>query len=130
MSAMRMTSPPMLLGRKLLKKVATRNDPVSVRAGTGTPCAPSSSPHRHALASTISRYSPSADASHASDAVRTYAQSRGASLREISRTSRPTLTTAFTTEQERVRADDGCGAAASGGVAVARQREGVDWGNP
>ena len=27
---MRMTSPPMLLGRKLLKKLATRNEPSSV----------------------------------------------------------------------------------------------------
>ena len=30
-SRMRITSPPMLLGRKLLKKIATRNEPSSER---------------------------------------------------------------------------------------------------
>ena len=34
-SVIRTTSPPMLLGRKLLKNVATRNDCVKRRAGTG-----------------------------------------------------------------------------------------------
>jgi hypothetical protein len=54
-SAMRITSPPMLLGRKLLKNVATRNDPVRVRDGTSTPCAVRSSPQRQELARIISR---------------------------------------------------------------------------
>ncbi len=119
----------MLLGRKLLKKVATRNDPVSARAGTSTPCAASSSPHRHALASTISRYSPSANASQASDAVRTYAQSRGASLRETSSASNPTLMTAFPTKRSVFRVDDAGGAAGPGGVTVAASG-GVSRDNP
>ena len=38
-SPMRITSPPILLGRKLLKKSATRNEPSSVRDGTSTACA-------------------------------------------------------------------------------------------
>jgi hypothetical protein len=54
-SAMRTTSPPMLLGRKLLKKVATRNERVSVANDSATRCAWSSSPQRHALASTMTR---------------------------------------------------------------------------
>ena len=70
-SAMRTTSPPMLLGRKLLKNVATRKDPVSVRAGTLTPCASRSRPQRQALARIIRKYSASAAASQAMDAVRT-----------------------------------------------------------
>ena len=52
-SRMRITSPPMLLGRKLLKKSATRSDPRSVRSGIFTPCASSSRFQRHALASTL-----------------------------------------------------------------------------
>ena len=36
-SAMRTTSPPILLGRKLLKKVATRNEEVSHRNLQGIP---------------------------------------------------------------------------------------------
>jgi hypothetical protein len=48
-SAMRMTSPPMLLGRKLLKNVATRNDEVN-RLNEKRMCwALRSRPHRHAL---------------------------------------------------------------------------------
>ena len=69
-SAIRTTSPPMLLGRKLLKKVATRNDSVSARTRMCTPCASSSSPQRQALASTIRKYSASAAASQGSDADR------------------------------------------------------------
>jgi hypothetical protein len=70
-SAIRTTSPPMLLGRKLLKNVATRNDSVSARARRCTPCASSSSPHRHALATTIRKYSASAAPSHGIEAERT-----------------------------------------------------------
>jgi hypothetical protein len=52
-SAMRITSPPMLLGRKLLKNVATRNDELKRENGKCTPCASSSSPQRHALTAII-----------------------------------------------------------------------------
>src|SRR4051812_27649668 len=38
-SRMRTTSPPILLGRKLLKKPATRNDPSKVRPDRCTRCA-------------------------------------------------------------------------------------------
>ena len=54
-SAIRITSPPMLLGRKLLKNVATRNDLVRYANVSRTCCARSSTPHRTALASTIAR---------------------------------------------------------------------------
>src|SRR5581483_3857307 len=52
-SAMRKKSPPMLLGRKLLKNSATRYDPISVVAGTRTSCASSRTCHRHRLAATL-----------------------------------------------------------------------------
>ncbi len=52
-SAMRTTSPPMLLGRKLLKKEAIQNDSESVRAGTSTCCARSSRFHRQTLTAII-----------------------------------------------------------------------------
>ena len=48
-SATRMTSPPMLLGRKLLKKVATRNDEVSFEKGSRMFWAFRSRPQRQAL---------------------------------------------------------------------------------
>ncbi len=54
-SAIRMTSPPMLLGRKLLKNVATRNDETSLPNGRLRCWASSSSPHRHALMRIIAR---------------------------------------------------------------------------
>ena len=52
-SRMRITSPPMLLGRKLLKNSATSSDPSSERLRTWTPCASSSSCQRQVLASTL-----------------------------------------------------------------------------
>ena len=48
-SAIRTTSPPMLLGRKLLKKVATSHEPVSLPMGPGAPCVSSSKRQRQAL---------------------------------------------------------------------------------
>ena len=54
-SRIRITSPPMLLGRKLLKNVATRNDVTSVQPETEIRCAASSRFHRHALAKIITR---------------------------------------------------------------------------
>jgi hypothetical protein len=54
-SVMRTTSPPMLLGRKLLKKVATRNDCVRKENGSRTCCARRRTPQRTALARTITR---------------------------------------------------------------------------
>ena len=59
-SATRTTSPPMLLGRKLLKNVATRNDLVSVVRLTSTVCTWSSSRQRQALTSSINPYMPRA----------------------------------------------------------------------
>ncbi len=54
-SRIRTTSPPIVLGRKLLKNPATRYDDNSVRAGTTMPCARSSSCQRHALVSTLKK---------------------------------------------------------------------------
>ena len=54
-SRIRMMSPPMLDGRKLLKNVATRNEFASVAYGTATCCAFSRNCQRHALASTMAR---------------------------------------------------------------------------
>ena len=59
-SAMRTTSPPMLLGRKLLKKDAIQNDSESVRAGTSTCCARSSRFHRQTLTAIITMWAPRA----------------------------------------------------------------------
>ena len=54
-SVMRMTSPPMLLGRKLLKKMATRYEESSSVRGTCTLCASSSTRQRQVLASTCAK---------------------------------------------------------------------------
>jgi hypothetical protein len=54
-SRMRITSPPMFDGRKLLKKVASRNEASRVLKGRCTPCAASSRPHRHALSKVIAK---------------------------------------------------------------------------
>jgi hypothetical protein len=43
----------MLLGRKLLKNVATKNDDISRRSGKRSPCASSSTLHRQALTAII-----------------------------------------------------------------------------
>src|SRR5688500_8815852 len=105
-SATRTTSPPMLLGRKLLKKVATRNDDVSVRKGRRMLWAPSRIPQRHALASTITPYSASASSSHAGEACRAAAHSRPISTFVKSTASSTALTASLThgTRTARVRA--------------------------
>ena len=54
-SLMRMKSPPMLLGRKLLKKVAIRYELISQPRRAVMPCAVSSRCHRHALTMIIAR---------------------------------------------------------------------------
>ena len=54
-SLIRTTSPPMLLGRKLLKKIATRYDESSLDRGTCTPWASSSTRQRQVLASTCTK---------------------------------------------------------------------------
>ena len=54
LSRMRITSPPMLLGRKLLKKRATRYESMSRRRLTCTCCASSSRCQRQTLAATFS----------------------------------------------------------------------------
>ena len=54
LSATRTTSPPMLLGRKLLKNSATDIDANSDRNDMSTSCASSSSLQRHTLATTLS----------------------------------------------------------------------------
>ena len=55
-SAILTTSPPMLLGRKLLKNIATRNDDVSDRNLKSRCCALNRSAHRHVLVNIIPRY--------------------------------------------------------------------------
>jgi hypothetical protein len=52
-SVTRTTSPPMLLGRKLLKNVATRKEDVSDLKGSRTSWAASRTRHRQVLAATI-----------------------------------------------------------------------------
>src|SRR4051812_6961725 len=106
-SAMRTTSPPMLLGRKLLKNVATRNDSVNARARRWTPCASRSSPQRQALATTMRKYSPSATASHGTDADRAYVHNRGTSLRATSSHNSAALTRIFASRMSRRRVGDG-----------------------
>jgi hypothetical protein len=85
----------MLLGRKLLKKVATRNDDVSRRKGSRMFCASSRSPHRHALARIIRKYRPMAATSQTADAERAMLHNRGASTREKRTTRSATLTPAL-----------------------------------
>jgi hypothetical protein len=52
---MRITSPPMLLGRKLLKNVATRYDDSRRRWPTSIPCGISNTFHRQVATSICSR---------------------------------------------------------------------------
>ena len=94
-SAIRTTSPPMLLGRKLLKKVATKNDEARNAYDSRTCCARSRTSHRHVLASTIAKYNSSAAPSHATDACRATLQRRAMSTRENSSASNPMLIVAF-----------------------------------
>jgi hypothetical protein len=54
-SVTRITSPPMLLGRKLLKNVATKKDDVNFEKPRCTCCARSSTPQRQALATIMPR---------------------------------------------------------------------------
>src|SRR5437762_4555415 len=94
-SRIRMTSPPILLGRKLLKKVATRYDPSSVLPGTFTSCACSNKRQREVLASMFTKYTPSAAMSHGTDALRALAQGRAVSIFEKRNASSAALTTIF-----------------------------------
>ena len=94
-SEMRMTSPPMLLGRKLLKKFAIKYDPSSERTATGTRCASSNRCHRHVAAQTLTAKISSATDSQGTDARRAVSHKRPTSIREKSRSRRPTLTVSF-----------------------------------
>ena len=67
-SAILTTSPPMLLGRKLLKNIATRNDDVSDRNPKSRCCALRRRAHRHVLVSVIPRYNARAASSHDGEA--------------------------------------------------------------
>ena len=109
-SAMRMTSPPILLGRKLLKKVATRNEDVSLPNVKSSPCAFSSSPQRQVLIRTTARYRASAATSHGADAWRATLHRRARSTRENSNHRRATLTAALRADIDtvRVRVPPGC----------------------
>src|SRR5436190_9580439 len=106
-SRMRMTSPPTLLGRKLLKNVATRYEPSRVRFLSFTPCACSSNCHRHVPAIKFNACTPRAATSHGSDARRALLHSRLASILEKRKTSSATLTAIFAaiTSKRRPSAD-------------------------
>jgi hypothetical protein len=96
-SAIRITSPPTLLGRKLLKNVATRNDSNSFDRGSLTPCAPSRSCQRHALTPTPNRYSASAAPIQMGSAPRSPCATRPTSARRNNRVSSVALTAIFST---------------------------------
>ena len=64
-SAMRTTSPPMLLGRKLLKNMLTQIDSVSRRGSTSMCCARSRRFHRHTAIDCVQAYTTSASRIHA-----------------------------------------------------------------
>src|SRR3954468_12827503 len=61
-------SRPILLGRKLLKKLATRKEDVSHRNRKSRCCALSSLPQRHVLVMMIPRYKPDATNKEAGEA--------------------------------------------------------------
>src|SRR5262245_29306430 len=94
-SRMRITSPPTLLGRKLLKNVATRYEPSSVRFFSFTSCACSSNCHRHVLAIRFTTCTPSAATSQGSEALRALVHRRVVSTFEKRNTSNATLTAIF-----------------------------------
>jgi hypothetical protein len=112
-SAIRMTSPPMLLGRKLLKKLATRNDEVRRRKANGMSWASSSRPQRQALRRIMPRYRASAATSQGTDAVRATVHSRATSTLENRKARRAMLTPALTSGTTIARARDGRAASLS-----------------
>ena len=93
----------MLLGRKLLKKVATRKEEISARNEKTRCWARRSSPQRHALAKIITQYNASADRSHGVDAFRATAHRRATSTRENSSHSSAMLTVALSAVMMRLR---------------------------
>ena len=117
-----MTSPPMLLGRKLLKNVATRNDPVSalngeaqiLRAEQQAP-APGAGQHHDEV-------EPERAEQPAADAVRATAHSRATSTREKRTHSSTRLTTALRTGTRR-RARAGLGKLAGSIVTLLRKQK-------
>src|SRR5262245_18793953 len=94
-SRMRMTSPPTLLGRKLLKNVATRYEPRSVRFFSRTSCALSSNLHRQVLAIRFRAWTTSAARSHGSDAFRALAHKRVVWIFENKKARTAALTAIF-----------------------------------
>src|SRR5262245_1986028 len=92
-SVTRTTSPPILLGRKLLKNVATRKEEVSDLKGSRTFWAARRIRHRQVAVATINPYSASAASSQDDDAWRAAAQRRPTSSREKSSARRPRLIT-------------------------------------
>jgi len=71
--ATRTTSPPMLLGRKLLKKLATRQDTVSCHVEAWTSWVTSSRRHRHPLTMSRAVCTSSASPTHAGSTWRSRA---------------------------------------------------------
>src|SRR3954468_19298239 len=102
-SAILTTSPPILLGRKLLKKLATRNDDVSQRKRKSRGCAFRSMPHRHVLATIMPRYKPDATNKDGGEACRAACHNRPTSTRANSTHRSATLTAAFATDISRPR---------------------------
>src|SRR5262245_58553253 len=118
-SLIRITSPPTLLGRKLLKNCATRNDPSNRRAGTATCCALRRIHHRHVDTRTLTRKMAIAISSHDTDAPRAICQRRPASIREKSSASSATLTASFAASRRWRRTEEGDSGVVIGDVGFA-----------
>ena len=102
-SAMRMTSPPMLLGRKLLKNVATRNEPRQrLEREAQVLGAKQQAPAPGARQRPSPGRAPSAAKKPGAEALRATAHSRATSTREKSSHSSARLTTVLS-EWERGR---------------------------
>jgi hypothetical protein len=99
---MRITSPPMLLGRKLLKKVAARKEDQRPERENQMLSA-KEQPPRHALAKIITQYNASADRSHGVDAFRATDHRRAMSTRENSSHSSAMLTVPLSAVMMRLR---------------------------
>src|SRR5207249_4202743 len=95
-----------LLGRKLLKKFATRNDASRAALRTSTLCAVNSRCHRHVAVSTLTKKRSVAAASHGIEACRATAHKRPTSILEKSTDSRMMLTEILTASATCLRADD------------------------
>src|SRR5262249_22101940 len=108
-SRMRITSPPTLLGRKLLKKVATRYESSSVRIFTLTFCASRSSRQRQVPTIKFTACTRSAAISHGTEALRALAHKRAVSIFEKRNARSATLTAIFAaiTKTRRPIDDDG-----------------------